>query len=37
MNVHDDIVKMIETLDLYDYFIFVESIEEGRRKLSYYV
>lgn len=37
MNASDDIIKMIETLNIYDYFIFVESVEEGRRKLSYYV
>lgn len=37
MNTSPDLVKMIERLDLYDFFIFVESIEEGQMKLKYYV
>jgi len=37
MNTNPDLVRMIERLDLYDHFIFVESVEEGQMKLKYYV
>ncbi|HON77384.1 MAG TPA: STAS domain-containing protein [Spirochaetota bacterium] len=31
------LIKMIDTLDLYEFFIFVDSIEEGQMKLEYYL
>ncbi len=36
MGLRDHLQKMIDVLDLYEYFIFVESIEEGQMKLRYY-
>ena len=30
-------MKLIDRLDLYEYFIFVESIEEGLMKLRYFI
>lgn len=37
LGVKDDLKKMIETFDVFDYFIMVESIEEGQMKLKYYL
>ncbi len=36
MGVKPDLIAMIEQLDMYEYFIFVESVEEGERKIKYY-
>jgi len=36
MGMPESMVKLIDRLDLYEYFIFVESIEEGLMKLKYF-
>ncbi|HQO02454.1 MAG TPA: STAS domain-containing protein [Spirochaetota bacterium] len=37
LGVKGPFVKMIDTLDLYEFFIFVDSVEEGQMKLEYYL
>jgi anti-anti-sigma factor len=37
LGVKDELKKMIETFDVFDYFILVESIEEGQMKMRYYL
>ncbi|MDY6968013.1 MAG: STAS domain-containing protein [Spirochaetota bacterium] len=36
LRLREDIYKMIEMMDLFEYFIFVESIEEGKIKIRHY-
>ncbi len=33
----ENVRKMIDVLDLYEYFIMVDSVEEGQMKLKYYL
>ena len=37
LGLRESTVKLIDRLDLYEYFIFVESIEEGLMKLRYFI
>ena len=37
LGVKGPFVKMIDTLDLYEFFIFVDSVEEGQMKIEYYL
>lgn len=36
LNMRPELVKTIEQLDLYEYFIFIQSFEEGKMKLRFY-
>lgn len=36
MGMKESMVRLIDSLDLYEFFIFVESIEEGLMKLRYF-
>lgn len=36
LGTKENLVRTIETLDFYEYFIFVESVEEGLTKIRYY-
>jgi anti-anti-sigma factor len=31
-----DLVTMVEQLDMYEYFIFIDNVDEGLRKIQYY-
>lgn len=37
LGANENLIKMVEILDVYDDFIFIESIEEGMMKLKYYI
>lgn len=37
LGMKESAVKLIDKLNLYEYFIFVESIEEGLMKLRYFI
>jgi anti-anti-sigma factor len=37
LGVKDGVRRMIDVLDYYDYFIVVDSVEEGQRKLAHYL
>jgi anti-anti-sigma factor len=37
LGANENLIKMVEILDLYDDFIFIESIEEGLMKLRHYI
>lgn len=37
LGANENLIKMVEILDVYDDFIFIESIEEGLMKLRYYI
>ncbi|MCX7678866.1 MAG: STAS domain-containing protein [Spirochaetes bacterium] len=36
LGIKDDMLRLIDQLDLYEYFIFVDSIEEGLMKLRFF-
>ena len=36
MGMNPAIIRTLEQLDMYDYFIFVDSVEEGLLKIRYY-
>lgn len=36
LGLKEEFIKIIDGLDLYEYFIFVDSIEEGLMKLKYF-
>ncbi|HSV97037.1 MAG TPA: STAS domain-containing protein [Spirochaetota bacterium] len=36
MGMHPSIIRTMEQLDMYDYFIFVDSVEEGLLKIRHY-